>query len=76
MIAVKAFLQRSIKLFDEPDVFFRAIGRHGREFGKDLLHAGGANRRQDAILLQNLTADVEGQVFAIDDAADEAQVGG
>ncbi len=44
------------------------------QLGEDLLDAGGADAGEDAILLQDLAADVERKILAVDDAANEAQV--
>ena len=45
------------------------------QLGQDLLDAGRADAGKHAVLLQNLAADVQREVFAVDDAADEAEVG-
>ena len=50
------------------------VGCDVLEFGEDLLDAGGADAGEDAILLEDFAADVEGEIFAVDDAADEAQI--
>ena len=50
------------------------VGRDVLQLGEDLLDAGGADAGEHAILLQDLAADVERKIFAVDDAAHEAQV--
>jgi hypothetical protein len=44
------------------------------QLGEDLLDAGGANAGEHAILLQDFAAHIERQIFAVDDAAHEAQI--
>ena len=76
VVAVDSFFQRAIVLGDEFEVFFGLVGGDQFEFGKDLFDAGGADAGEDAVLLEEFAGDVEGEVFGVDDAADEAQVGG
>ena len=56
------------------EVLLGLVGCDVLQLGKDLLDACGANAGEYAILLQDLAADVQRKVFAVDDAADEAQV--
>ena len=46
----------------------------GLQFGENLLDARGADAGEHAVLLQDFAADVERKVFAVDDAANEAQI--
>ena len=50
------------------------VGRDVLQLGENLLDAGGADAGEYAILLQDFAADVERKIFAVDDAADEAQI--
>ena len=50
------------------------VGRDVLQLGKDLLDAGSPDAGEHAVLLQDFAADVERQIFAVDDAANEAQV--
>ena len=54
--------------------FLGLAGSDGLQLGEDLLHAGSADAGEDAILLEEFATDVEGKVFAVDDAANEAEV--
>ena len=74
VVAVEAFLERAVVFGDELQILLGLVGRDVLEFGEDFFDAGGADAGEDAILLEDFAADVEGQIFAVDDAADEAEV--
>ena len=59
---------------DELEIQLGLIGRNALQFGENLLDAGRPDTGEDAILLQDLAAHIQRKVFAVDDAADEAQI--
>ena len=56
------------------EILFGLVGGDVLQLGEDLLDAGGADAGEHSILLQDFAADVERKIFAVDDAADEAQI--
>ena len=54
--------------------FSLIVGGDIFQLGEDLLNAGGLDAGEHLVLLQDLTRNVERQVFGVDDAADESQV--
>ena len=61
-------------MLNELQVIFRPVSCDAAQFRQDLLHAGRADVVEDLVLLKNLATHVEGQVFAVDDAAQKAQI--
>ncbi len=73
-VAVEAFFERTVIFGDELQILLGRVGCDVLQLGKNLLNAGGADACEDAILLQDFAADVERKVFAVDNAAHEAQI--
>ena len=75
-ISIETLLERAVKMLDELQVFFRLCRGNAFEFGQHLLYAGGADAAESFVLLENFPADIQRQVFAVDDSAQEAQICG
>ncbi len=74
-VLVEPLLDGLAELPVELGVLFLVHGQR-RELGEDFLDRGGLDVHHHPVLLEDLAAHVQGQVVGIDDALDEAQVGG
>ena len=57
-VAVEAFFERAVVFGDELQVVLGLVGGDVLQLGENLLHAGGADAGEDAILLEDFAADV------------------
>ena len=76
VIAVDAKLDLAAEALPEGLVFLAVVDQHGVQLVLDLLLQAVADELELAVLLQGLTADVQAQILAVDNAFDEAEIVG
>src|SRR6516165_10994579 len=75
-VLVKALLQDRAEIIPELNVFLRQLVRLLAQFCQYSLGQLLSDTRHHRVRLQHLATDVERQILAVDDATQEAQIGG